>query len=179
MVLSLKTADVPTMIEAYRRIANQVTYPLHLGVTEAGPLQSGTIKGAVGIGTLLAEGIGDTIRVSLTADPVEEVRVAKDILQSLRLRQFGPELISCPTCGRCQVELLPLVEEVSRVLRDYHRPVKVAVWVARQRPRRSKKADIGVSAEETRVYFSKRESNKDSRPGSDPGGAARRDRESE
>ena len=154
VVLSLKAADVPTMIEAYRRIADQVPYPLHLGVTEAGPLQSGTVKGAVGIGTLLAEGIGDTIRVSLTADPVEEVRVAKEILQALRLRQFGPELISCPICGRCQVDLLPLVEAVSRFLQAYRRPIKVAVMgCAGNGPGEAREADIGGSAGKEHGYI--------------------------
>lgn len=147
-VVSLKASDVLTTIEAYRRIAGQVRCPLHLGVTAAGPLESGTIKGAVGIGTLLAEGIGDTVRVSLTADPLAEARLARQILEVLRLRpQKGPELISCPTCGRCTVDLVALVERVSGLLRDYPQPVKVAVMgCAVNGPGEAREADIGITA---------------------------------
>lgn len=147
-VLSLKASDVLTTIEAYRLIAGQTDRPLHLGVTAAGPLESGTIKGAVGIGTLLAEGIGDTLRVSLTADPLEEIRVARLILEALHLRPHrGPELISCPSCGRCAVELLPLVEDVSRLLQGYPHPVKVAVMgCAVNGPGEARDADIGITA---------------------------------
>jgi len=105
LVVSLKASDVFTTIKACRIFSEKSTYPLHLGVTEAGPLEAGTIKNAVGIGTLLAEGIGDTLRVSLTASPVEEIKVARGILQALNIRHFEPELISCPTCGRCEVDL--------------------------------------------------------------------------
>src|SRR3954467_15393738 len=101
--ISVKSSSVPVMIQAYRRLSEQVPYPLHLGVTEAGPAFTGTVKSAVGIGTLLADGIGDTMRVSLTADPVEEVRVAWEILRSLGLRQRGPMMIACPSCGRTNV----------------------------------------------------------------------------
>ncbi|HPZ11084.1 MAG TPA: flavodoxin-dependent (E)-4-hydroxy-3-methylbut-2-enyl-diphosphate synthase [Bacillota bacterium] len=148
IVVSLKASDVLTTIEAYRLIAGQVRYPLHLGVTAAGPLEIGTIKGAVGIGTLLAEGIGDTIRVSLTADPLAEVRLARQILEVLRLRQpSGPELISCPSCGRCTVDLVSLVEQVSLLLRDYSHPVKVAVMgCAVNGPGEAREADIGITA---------------------------------
>ncbi|MEW5783863.1 MAG: flavodoxin-dependent (E)-4-hydroxy-3-methylbut-2-enyl-diphosphate synthase [Bacillota bacterium] len=147
VVVSLKAADVTTMIEAYRLIADKVAYPLHLGVTEAGTLEAGTIKAAVGIGTLLAEGIGDTLRVSLTADPVEEIRIGRAILQALHLRQFGPELISCPTCGRCEVDLLPLAEAVTKMLQGSTRPIRVAVMgCAVNGPGEAREADFGVSA---------------------------------
>lgn len=148
IVVSLKASDVPTTIEAYRLIAGQVQYPLHLGVTAAGPLESGTIKGAVGIGTLLAEGIGDTLRVSLTADPLHEVRVARQILEALRLRSSaGPELISCPTCGRCTIDLPDLVDRVSVLLQDYPYPVKVAVMgCAVNGPGEARDAHIGITA---------------------------------
>jgi len=110
----------------YRLIAGQVPHPLHLGVTAAGPLESGLIKGAIGVGTLLAEGLGDTVRISLTADPLAEVRVARHILEILHLRpRREPELISCPTCGRCEVNLIPLVNRVAKLLHDYPHPVKV------------------------------------------------------
>ncbi len=147
-VISLKASDVLTTIEAYRLVAGQVECPLHLGVTAAGPLESGTIKGAVGIGTLLAEGIGDTVRVSLTADPVIEVRVARQILEALHLRnRSGPELISCPTCGRCNIDLVTLVGEVSRLLQDYPHRVKVAVMgCAVNGPGEAREADIGITA---------------------------------
>ena len=112
--ISLKSSDVLTTIAAYRGLAQVCDYPLHLGVTEAGGLIAGTVKSSVALGILLYEGIGDTLRISLTRDPVEEIRVAYELLRSLRLRQRGPELISCPTCGRCQVNLYGLAEEVER-----------------------------------------------------------------
>lgn len=157
-VISLKASDVRTTIEAYRLIAPRVKTPLHLGVTAAGPLESGTIKGAVGIGTLLAEGIGDTVRVSLTADPLHEVRVARQILESLQLRpQAGPELISCPTCGRCSIDLLPLVEKVSALLRGYPHPVKVAVMgCAVNGPGEARDADVGITAGKKRGLLFRR-----------------------
>lgn len=148
MVISLKASDVLATIEAYRLIAGQVPYPLHLGVTAAGPLESGTIKGAVGIGALLSEGIGDTVRISLTADPLAEVRLARQILEALHLQpQSGPELISCPTCGRCTVELIPLVHRVSKLLEGYSDPLKVAVMgCVVNGPGEAKDADIGITA---------------------------------
>ncbi len=157
-VISLKASDVRTSIEAYRLIAPQVKSPLHLGVTAAGPLESGTVKGAVGIGTLLAEGIGDTLRVSLTADPVHEVRVARQILEALQLRpQSGPEIISCPTCGRCSMDLLPLVEKVSALLQGYPHPVKVAVMgCAVNGPGEAREADIGITAGKKRGILFRR-----------------------
>ena len=144
-VISLKASDVPTTIEAYRLIAGRVSSPLHLGVTAAGPLESGTIKGAIGIGALLSEGIGDTIRVSLTADPLEEVRLARRILEVLHLRpQSGPELISVPPAA-ATVELVPLVrvDELQRI----PPPIKVAVMgCAVNGPGEAREADIGITA---------------------------------
>ena len=110
--ISLKSSDVLTMVEAYRLLAHRVSYPLHLGVTEAGTVVSGTAKSAIGIGLLLAEGIGDTIRVSLTSDPIDEVKAAYEILRALKLRERGVEIISCPTCGRCEMDLIGLTHEV-------------------------------------------------------------------
>lgn len=147
VIISLKSSDVYTTIAACRMISEKTVYPLHLGVTGAGPVETGAIKNAVGIGTLLAEGIGDTIRVSLTASPVEEVRVARQILQSLGLRRFSPELISCPTCGRCETDLLPLVASVEQILKKYQEPLKVAVMgCAVNGPGEAKEADLGISA---------------------------------
>ena len=147
LVVSLKASDVFTTIEACRIFSEKSSYPLHLGVTEAGPLEAGTIKNAVGIGTLLAEGIGDTLRVSLTASPVEEIKVARSILQALNIRLFAPELISCPTCGRCEVDLLSLVKQVESILKKYNTPIKVAVMgCAVNGPGEAREADIGISA---------------------------------
>lgn len=147
IVVSLKASDVVTTIKAYRSFSEKKPYPLHLGITGAGPLRTGLIKGAIGIGTLLAEGIGDTIRVSLTAHPVEEVRAAKQILQSLGMNRYGPELISCPTCGRCSVDLVALVKEAEEMLEGYRLPLKVAVMgCAVNGPGEAREADLGISA---------------------------------
>ncbi len=147
VVVSLKASDVYTTICAYRLFSEKKSYPVHLGVTGAGPLQPGMIKGAIGIGALLSEGIGDTIRVSLTANPVEEVRVARQIIQALGLKKFFPELISCPTCGRCSVDLVGLVGEVEKILQNYNLPLKVAVMgCAVNGPGEAKEADLGISA---------------------------------
>ncbi len=147
VIISLKASDVYTTISAYRLFSEKNSYPLHLGVTGAGPMQPGMIKGAIGIGALLSEGIGDTMRVSLTAHPVEEVRVARQILQSLGLKKFFPELISCPTCGRCTVDLVALVGEVENILQSYRLPLKVAVMgCAVNGPGEAKEADLGISA---------------------------------
>ncbi len=147
LVVSLKASDVYTTICAYRLFSENKSYPLHLGITGAGPMRSGLIKGAIGIGTLLAEGIGDTIRVSLTANPVEEVRAARQILQSLGMKRYGPELISCPTCGRCSVDLVSMVNEAEKVLQGYKVPVKVAVMgCAVNGPGEAREADLGISA---------------------------------
>lgn len=144
--ISLKAHDVPLTIAAYRLMASQCDYPLHVGITEAGTVNSGIIKSAVGIGTLLAEGIGDTIRVSLTGDPVREVQVAYDILKALGLREYGPTLIACPTCGRTQISLEKLALEVERRLADVKDPITVAVMgCVVNGPGEAREADIGVA----------------------------------
>lgn len=127
IVISIKSSNVQMMIEAYRLIADKCDYPLHLGVTESGTVFKGTIKSSVGIGTLLAEGIGDTIRVSLTSDPVEEIKVASEILKSLGLKKSGVEFVSCPTCGRTQINLIKIAEEVEKKLENCKKQIKVAV----------------------------------------------------
>lgn len=144
--ISLKAHDVPMTIAAYRLIADKVDYPLHVGITEAGPAGAGTIKSAVGIGTLLAEGIGDTIRVSLTGDPVAEVRVAKEILQALGLRRYGPTLVSCPTCGRCNIDLAGLAQQVAAKLAGIKTPLTVAVMgCVVNGPGEARDADVGIA----------------------------------
>lgn len=146
--ISVKSTDVMKMIESYRIIAERTDYPLHLGVTEAGTSKMGTIKSSVGIGTLLAEGIGDTIRVSLTGDPVEEVSVGIDILRSLGLRKNGVEIVSCPGCGRLEIDLMKLVREVELRISsiDLPRPVKVAILgCVVNGPGEASEADIGIA----------------------------------
>ena len=146
IIISLKASSVPMMIDSYRMIADMVDYPLHLGVTEAGTAYSGTVKSAVGIGTLLAEGIGDTIRVSLTADPVEEIAAAKEILSALELRRFGATLVSCPTCARCSIDLISIANEVSNRLKKLNREIKVAVMgCVVNGPGEARDADIGIT----------------------------------
>lgn len=147
IVLSAKAHSVPTTIETYRALSRELPHvPLHLGVTEAGTVQQGTIKNAVGLGVLLAEGIGDTMRVSLTADPVEEPPVCWGILQSLGLRRRGPELVSCPTCGRTQVDLIGLAEEVGERLKGCSKPISVAVMgCVVNGPGEASDADVGVA----------------------------------
>lgn len=147
MVLSVKSSSVLTSIEAYRQLAKECDYPLHLGITEAGTVLTGAIKSSVGLGVLLNEGIGDTLRVSLTSDPVKEVLVGFEILQSLGLRQERPELISCPTCARCEIDLIPLAEEVERRLMKLNKPVKVAVMgCVVNGPGEAREADVGLAA---------------------------------
>jgi len=144
--VSLKASDVMKTVEAYRLFSKKFDYPLHIGISEAGPAFSGTIKSAVGLGILLSEGIGDTIRVSLTADPVKEVKVAYEILKSLHLRQKGPEIISCPTCGRCQIDIKGLVDKVETKLANIKNPVKVAVMgCVVNGPGEAREADIGIA----------------------------------
>ncbi|MBR5236596.1 MAG: flavodoxin-dependent (E)-4-hydroxy-3-methylbut-2-enyl-diphosphate synthase [Clostridia bacterium] len=146
IAISLKASSVPMMIESYRLMAERVTYPLHLGVTEAGTVFSGTVKSAVGIGTLLSEGIGDTIRVSLTADPVEEVRTAKEILAALELEKDRPTLVSCPTCARCSVDLISIANEVTKRLCEIQKPIKIAVMgCVVNGPGEARDADIGIT----------------------------------
>jgi (E)-4-hydroxy-3-methylbut-2-enyl-diphosphate synthase len=144
--VSLKSSDVLTTVESYRMLAGQCDYPLHLGVTEAGGLIAGTVKSSVALGILLSEGIGDTLRISLTRDPVEEIRVAYELLRSLRIRERGPELISCPTCGRCQVDLFTLAEKVEQYVQNIEVPLKVAVMgCVVNGPGEAKEADLGVA----------------------------------
>ena len=146
IVVSIKASDVPFSLETYRILSEHIPYPLHVGITEAGTLYSGTIKSAVGIGAILASGIGDTIRVSLTGDPVEEVKVAKEILKSLGLRKFGVELISCPTCGRTQIDLISIANEVEKRCASCQKNIKVAVMgCVVNGPGEAKEADIGIA----------------------------------
>ncbi len=144
--VSLKASDVPKTVEAYRILSSQVDYPMHVGITEAGTIFSGTIKSSVGLGILLYEGIGDTLRVSLTGDPVDEVRVGYEILKSLGLRQRGVNFVSCPTCGRCQINLIKLAEEVERRLQSVDKPITVAVMgCIVNGPGEAREADVGVA----------------------------------
>lgn len=144
--ISLKAHDVPLTIAAYRRMSEAVDYPLHLGITEAGTPQSGMIKSAVGIGALLAEGIGDTIRVSLTGDPLVEVKVANEILKSLGLREYGPTLIACPTCGRTSIDLAQIAADVEARLAGVSRPIQVAVMgCVVNGPGEAREADVGIA----------------------------------
>ena len=146
IAISIKTSDVPTTIEAYRKLSDMCDYPLHVGGTEAGTLKGGIIKSAVGIGTLLSEGIGDTIRVSLTADPIEEIYAAKDILNVLGLRNQGVKFVSCPTCGRTQLKLIKIANEVENRLKDVDKNITVAVMgCAVNGPGEAREADIGIA----------------------------------
>ena len=146
MKLSIKATEVPLMVEAYRKLSDKVSYPLHLGVTEAGTLKQGTIKSAMGIGSLLLDGIGDTIRVSLTGDPIHEVEVGKSILSNLGLRDFGATMISCPTCGRCQVNLFDLANTVEERLKSIKEPIRVAVMgCVVNGPGEAREADFGIA----------------------------------
>ncbi|MDR2550073.1 MAG: flavodoxin-dependent (E)-4-hydroxy-3-methylbut-2-enyl-diphosphate synthase [Desulfobulbus sp.] len=144
--ISIKSSDVLTTIAGYRQLADRTDYPLHLGVTEAGGLIAGTVKSSVALGILLAEGIGDTFRISLTRDPVEELRVGFELLRALRIRERGPELISCPTCGRTRIDLFTLAERVERHLQTMRSPLKVAVMgCVVNGPGEAKEADIGIA----------------------------------
>ncbi len=144
--ISLKASNVPLTIKSYMKISELCDYPLHLGITEAGPNWRGTIKSSVGIGTLLAMGIGDTIRISLTGDPVEEVRVGREILKSLGLLKEGLELISCPTCGRTKIDLIKIVEEAERRLDGIDKHIKVAIMGCPVNgPGEAREADIGIA----------------------------------
>ncbi len=146
IVISLKASDVPKTIEAYRLMSERCNYPLHIGVTEAGTAYSGLIKSAMGIGSLLLDGIGDTIRVSLTAPPVEEVTAAKYILKSAGLKEGGIEFVSCPSCGRCKINQVEIANTVEKALSNINKPIKVAVMgCAVNGPGEAKDADIGVA----------------------------------
>ncbi|HEX7401722.1 MAG TPA: flavodoxin-dependent (E)-4-hydroxy-3-methylbut-2-enyl-diphosphate synthase [candidate division Zixibacteria bacterium] len=146
IVISLKAFDVPMTVEAYRLVSKKTSYPLHLGITEAGLPLLGSVRSALGIGLLLAEGIGDTIRVSLTGDPVEEVKVGFEILKSLNLREHGPTIISCPTCGRCEIDLISLTKKVESKLKNIHAPLKIAVMgCVVNGPGEARDADLGIA----------------------------------
>lgn len=146
IVVSLKASNVPMMIEAYRKISSMVDYPLHLGVTEAGTAFQGTVKSAIGIGGLLVDGIGDTIRVSLTENPVEEIKVAKEILKVLGIVEAGVEIISCPTCGRTEIDLIGLAKKVEKEFEEENRKIKIAVMgCVVNGPGEAREADYGVA----------------------------------
>lgn len=146
IVVSIKASDVPFSIEAYSLLSNEIPYPLHVGITEAGTVWSGTVKSAVGIGSILSRGIGDTIRVSLTGDPVEEIYAGQEILKSLGLRKFGVEFVSCPTCGRTQIDLISIAKEVEEKCKHIDKNIKVAVMgCVVNGPGEAKEADIGIA----------------------------------
>ena len=146
MKISLKAHDVPLTLEAYKLMSETVDYPLHLGITEAGTARTGMIKSAVGIGALLAQGIGDTFRISLTGDPVVEVKVANEILKSLGMKEYGPTLISCPTCGRTEIDLAGIANQVEERLANITEPISVAVMgCVVNGPGEARGADVGIA----------------------------------
>ncbi len=144
--VSLKASDVLRTVEAYRLFSERTDYPVHLGVTEAGRGSNAVVKSSIGIGLLLSEGIGDTLRVSLTGDPVEEVRVGYEILRALKIRQHGVEIISCPTCGRCEIDLTRLLEKVEKAVQGISKPLTIAIMgCVVNGPGEAKEADIGIA----------------------------------
>ena len=144
--VSLKASDVLRTLEAYRLFSKKSNYPLHLGITEAGKGSGAVVKSSIGIGLLLSEGIGDTLRVSLTGDPAEEVRVGYEILRALKIRQRGVEIISCPTCGRCEIDLLPLVEKIEKAVQNISAPITIAMMgCVVNGPGEAKEADVGIA----------------------------------
>ncbi len=146
IVVSIKASSVPFSIEAYSMLSDEIPYPLHVGITEAGTTWSGTVKSAVGIGAILSRGIGDTIRVSLTGDPVDEIYAAKEILKDLGMRKFGIEFVSCPTCGRTQIDLISIAKEVEQKCKNIDKDIKVAVMgCVVNGPGEAKEADIGIA----------------------------------
>lgn len=146
IIISLKSSDLQTTISAYRSISKQVDYPLHIGVTEAGTIEAGTIKSAIGIGSLLIDGIGDTARVSLTSSPINEIKVGKQILASLGLLSNKIQIISCPTCGRCQIDLIYLAEEIEKAVRLIPKSITIAVMgCAVNGPGEAREADLGIA----------------------------------
>lgn len=146
IVVSIKASDVLFSLEAYQLLSQAIDYPIHVGITEAGTVYSGTVKSAVGIGAILAAGIGDTLRVSLTGDPVEEIKAAKEILKSLNLRKFGIQLISCPTCGRTQIDLISIANEVEKLCQGIDKDIKVAVMgCVVNGPGEAREADVGIA----------------------------------
>lgn len=155
--LSIKSSDVLTMIESYKKLSSLVDYPLHLGVTEAGPFFSSSIKSSIGIGSLLSQGIGDTIRVSITGDPLLEVKVGKEILKSLKLRKFGVNIVSCPTCARTNVDLIKIVNDVEEKVKGIKKDITIAIMGCPVNgPGEAKEADIGVAfSGEDSIFFKK------------------------
>jgi len=155
--ISIKASDVQRTVEAYRLLSAKTDLPLHVGVTEAGSLYTGIVKSALGIGMLLAEGIGDTLRVSLTRDPVEEVRTGYEILKALDIRRHGPEIISCPTCGRCNIDLFNIVDQAENALMATSSPLKIAIMgCVVNGPGEAREADIGIAgADGTGILFRK------------------------
>ncbi|MGN1023349.1 MAG: flavodoxin/ferredoxin-dependent (E)-4-hydroxy-3-methylbut-2-enyl-diphosphate synthase, partial [Lachnospiraceae bacterium] len=146
IVISIKSSDVLTCVRAHELLAKKTNYPLHVGITEAGTVYGGNIKSAVGLGIILYEGIGDTIRVSLSGDPVEEIRTAKQILRDLKLRKGGVEVTSCPTCGRTRIDLIGLADQVEKMVQKYPYNIKVAVMgCAVNGPGEAREADIGIA----------------------------------
>ncbi|MDF2593994.1 MAG: 1-hydroxy-2-methyl-2-(E)-butenyl 4-diphosphate synthase, partial [Clostridia bacterium] len=146
IVISLKASQVPLAIDAYHTFACNYNYPLHVGITEAGTFYKGTVKSAVGLGAILSQGIGDTLRVSLSDDPVKEIECAKYVLQSMQLRKFGVEIISCPTCGRTEVDLIELAKRVENATKSIKKDIKIAVMgCIVNGPGEAKEADIGVA----------------------------------
>lgn len=145
-IISLKASDIKLTQEAYRAISKRVDYPLHIGITEAGTIKSGTIKSSIGIGALLLDGIGDTLRISLTGDPEEEVKVGREILKTIGIRDFGIKMISCPTCGRCQIDLISVANRVEKRLEKLDKSLTVAIMgCAVNGPGEAKEADIGIA----------------------------------
>lgn len=146
IVVSIKSSSVPFSIKSYEILSKEIKYPLHVGITEAGTIYKGTIKSSVGIGAILSRGIGDTIRVSLTGDPIEEIKCCKEILSSLGLRSFGPEIISCPTCGRTNIDLIDLANKVEEICKNSNANIKVAVMgCVVNGPGEAREADIGIA----------------------------------
>ncbi|AGB40669.1 1-hydroxy-2-methyl-2-(E)-butenyl 4-diphosphate synthase [Halobacteroides halobius DSM 5150] len=146
IIISLKASDVLMTLKAYQLMAQEVDYPFHVGITEAGTVKSGTIKSAVGIGSILSQGLGDTIRVSLTGDPREEIKVGYEILKSLKLRDKGPTLVSCPTCGRCEIDLVQIANKVEQEVAKLDQPIEIAVMgCAVNGPGEAREADIGIA----------------------------------
>ena len=146
LVISIKSSDVLMCVKAHELIANQTTYPLHVGITESGTVTSGNIKSSIGLSLILGQGIGDTIRVSLTADPVEEIASAKQILKTLGLRKGGIEVVSCPTCGRTKIDLIGLAGKVEELVKHYPLDIKVAVMgCVVNGPGEAREADIGIA----------------------------------
>lgn len=159
LVISMKSSDVLTTVDAYRKLAVKTQHPFHIGITEAGTFFKGCVKSSIGIGSLLIDGIGDTLRVSITGDPVQEIRIAKEILDALRIRAFGCRIVSCPTCGRTSVDLEKLVNEVETALKKEHlerKHLTIAVMGCEVNgPGEAKDADIGIAASKGRIHFFK------------------------